>query len=299
MTENDQMPEFEKAKVYGITVAMIFYMVAVSLIYTNGIVSTNSLNPNYIFLFPLGIMVSIVAMSSGISGSNFWVPINVIALNLEPRTSFWLALFTMLFGFGSGVLKHYMQDTLKVKLVVRYAMFSAPGAIIGAMLLPYVKTPLLLMAFGVFVALFGLRMLFVKKAFWGQNEKVTLTVAFIGGLLKGMIATGLGKLLLLRLINHKGVSHPEAIGTAVGVVFLTNIVAVLSILKNEDIQASLINNWEQLFSIMVFVIPAVILGGQIGPRIAKNLPKGLLVKYVGTLLLCISYFMLMRGYALL
>jgi uncharacterized protein len=278
---------------------MLLYVIAVGLFYMNGIVSLSTLNSKYLFLFPFGIVVSIVAMSSGISGSNFWVPLNVIVLNLEPRTSFWLALFTMLFGFGSGVIRHFLQDTINAKYVGRFFMLSAPGAIIGAILLPYIKTSLLLIAFGVFVALYGLRMLFVKNSFLGNNEKATLAISFIGGMLKGMIATGLGKLLLPRLINHKGISHPEAVGTAVAVVFFTNIVAVLSLLSNKDFHASLINNWEQLFSIMVFVTPAVIIGGQVGPRIPKLITKELLVKYVGSLLICISYFMIMRGFALL
>ncbi len=66
-----------------------------------------TLHVKYLLLFPLGILVAIIAMSSGISGSNFWAPINVIVLNIEPRIGFWLALFAMLFGFGSGVIKHF------------------------------------------------------------------------------------------------------------------------------------------------------------------------------------------------
>ena len=114
-----------------------------------------------------------------------------------------------------------------------------------------------------------------------------------------MIATGLGKLLLPRLINCKGVSHPEAVGTVVTVVFITNIVAVLSILCNEDFLTSLKQDWEQLCSIMIFVAPAVIIGGQIGPTIPTLISKEVLMKYVGCLLVGVSYFMVMRGFATL
>ncbi len=280
---------------YSITLVVLFYVIMVSICYTTGTVSVETLHAKYLFLFPLGILVAIVAMSSGISGSNFWIPINVIVLNIEPRISFWLALFAMLFGFGSGVIKHFQQKTINIRLAGRYLLMAIPGALIGTAILPYVQTSFMLIGFGIFVALYGLRLLFIKRAFMPDNEKITLSIAFIGGILKGIIATGLGKLLLPRLINHKGVSHPEAVGTVVTVVFLTNIVAVFSILRHDVFYASLLNNWEELFSIMIFVAPAVIIGGQIGPKIPNCISKEMLIKYVGSLLLIVSFFMIRRG----
>ncbi len=172
---------------------------------------------------------------------------------------------------------------------------AVPGALLGTAILPYVDPSSMLIGFGIFVALYGLRLLFIQKAFMPGNEKITLTIAFIGGMLKGIIATGLGKLLLPRLINHRGVSHPEAVGTVVCIVFITNTVAVLSLLRHEDFYVSLLANWQELFSIMIFVAPAVIIGGQIGPRILSCISKGMLIKYVGTLLLLVSFFMIRRG----
>jgi hypothetical protein len=56
----------------------------------------------YFYLFPLGIAISLLAVSAGISGYNFWIPVYVVWLGIDPKASFWLALLTMLFGFGSG-----------------------------------------------------------------------------------------------------------------------------------------------------------------------------------------------------
>ena len=52
------------------------------------------------FLFPLGVLIGTAGMSSGVSGSNFWIPVYLLWFALEPRTAFWIALLTMLFGFG-------------------------------------------------------------------------------------------------------------------------------------------------------------------------------------------------------
>ncbi len=83
------------------------------------------------------------------------------------------------------------------------------------------------------------------------------------------------------------------------IVFMTNIVAVLSLLRNEAFFTSLKQDWEQLLSIMVFAAPAVVVGGQIGPRIPALNSKEVLIKYVGSLLVGVSGFMILRGLAIL
>ena len=63
-----------------------------------------SLSAQYWVLFPIGVLVATIGTSSGISGSNFWIPIYLLAMGLEPRVAFWTSLLTMLFGFGSGAV---------------------------------------------------------------------------------------------------------------------------------------------------------------------------------------------------
>jgi hypothetical protein len=66
----------------------------------------------YLYLFPVGIIIAILAISAGISGSNFWIPVYLIWLGLDPKTTFWLALLTMIFGFGSGIVKNLRSKTV-------------------------------------------------------------------------------------------------------------------------------------------------------------------------------------------
>ena len=68
-------------------------------------------------LFPIGIIIAILGMSSGISGSNFWIPVYIIWLKIDPKAGFWLALLTMIFGFGSGAIKNILSKTVNWYLV--------------------------------------------------------------------------------------------------------------------------------------------------------------------------------------
>jgi len=80
------------------------------------------INPELWFLFPLGIGLAILAISSGINGSNFWIPVYVIWLGFDAKTAFWLALLTMIFGFGSGVWKNARANLIQWFLVRQYLM---------------------------------------------------------------------------------------------------------------------------------------------------------------------------------
>lgn len=284
-------------KTINICISLMIYFLIILTLHSKGIINIEvSSIKKHIFLFPVGILVATVAMSSGISGSNFWVPIYIGIMEIEPRVSFWLALSTMLFGFGSGVIKNIQMKSIRFDLIKLYIIPAILGAIIGASIQPYVQTKWLLIGFAIFVASYGLHMITSKEINENANEVFTIPVIFIGGTLKGMIATGLGKLMLLRLLRHKNTPSQEVIGTTVFIVFIANVITIAVIpLQNEFFLDGLINDWSHLLNIMIFVAPGVIIGGQIGPPLTRNISKTILKKYVGLLLLLISYFMLMRG----
>ena len=277
------------------SIVALAYAVTIITLYADGIVSFETMSFKFIVLFPIGLFISGIAMSSGISGANFWVPVNLTYLGLDPRLSLWLALFTMLFGFGSGVLKHWKMGNIRFDLVKRYVLITIPGAFLGAKISPYLDIQLILLGFGIFIALFGIHLIMGKKPFLPDGKGITDTIAIIGSILKGIFATGFAKLFLPRLARTVGVTHHQAVGTTVAIVFVTNLAALIGLLNAEAI-VPIEKNWEELFSIMVFIAPSVIIGGQLGPFLLKFIKKErVLFLYVGFLLLFVSYFMIVRG----
>lgn len=88
----------------------------------------------YWFLFPVGIVVAVCAMSTSLAGSNFWTPIYLLWLALEPKLAFWVSLLTMIFGFGSGVYRNLRDRMIDWMLVGRYLAVAGPAALVGALL---------------------------------------------------------------------------------------------------------------------------------------------------------------------
>src|SRR5207249_3076888 len=64
------------------------------------------------FLFPVAITIAIFAMATGVSGANFFAPVYLLWLQLDPQLGFWLSLVSMLFGFSSGLIRNLLQGTV-------------------------------------------------------------------------------------------------------------------------------------------------------------------------------------------
>ena len=250
------------------------------------------------YLFPLAIAVTTVAVSSGIAGSNFWIPIYLLLVGLEPRTAFWAALATMLFGFGSGVVRNLRAGTIDPTTIRRIAPYALPAAAVGALLSKRLPVQALLTAFAVFAVLYGLYLLLAPAStnteppFPNQSANPAprglQAIAFTAGFLQGIIATGAGALLSPSLLRDTRIQPPAAaVGSAVVLVLMCTLVSVTLRIDSALFQA-LRENAGQIATVLAFGAPGAVLGGQLGPRVAGWFPRVLARRYVGGLLVLVG-----------
>lgn len=259
----------------------------------------------YFYLLPLGIIIALLAISAGISGSNFWIPVYVIWLGIDPKTSFWLALLTMLFGFGSGIIRNLKNGTINWPVVRQYLKIAVPFTIAGSLLVPFAPAELLLVLFGSFVIIYGAFLIYRFGFFPRENgpevaetgEKIYWARAALAGFLKGLIATGTGKIIMPCVLRHCKIRTPaEAVGSTVVIIFVVNLFAVLFRLT-PDFISTLAEQKDLIFSIMLWVAPGVIIGGQIGPDVAKKLSERGIRIYVGILLIFVGLLIYLRSFS--
>ena len=79
------------------------------------------------------------------------------------------------------------------------------------------------------------------------------------------------------------------------IVFIVNIFALVSRM-NRELVGTLTESGPYIASVMLWVAPSVILGGQIGPQIAQHLPRNVLRAYVGGLLMVVGGLILIRAF---
>ena len=256
----------------------------------------------YWYLLPIGITIAVLAMSAGISGTNFWIPVYLLWLGFDDRTGFWLALLTMIFGFGSGIVRNLLQKTINWKIVCQYLPYTVVGSLVGTLLVPYAPSRLLLAVFSVFVMTYGCYLVarYFSDKRSGPNKMQIIPHcviyrerAVVAGFLKGLIATGLGKLILPGIIGHKDIrSAAEAVGTTTMIIFCVNCIALVFRLT-PDFTSALVTQGNEILQVMIWVAPGVVIGGQLGPRVATRLSADTIKGYVGALLIIVS---LLIGY---
>jgi len=259
----------------------------------------------YWFLFPTGILVATLSMSSGIAGSNFWIPVYLLWLALEPRVAFWVSLLTMLFGFGSGVARNLLAGTVDARLVGRYLTVAGPAATLGAVASTHLQISWLLLAFAVFVLLYG-ALLIGEFSLDGRQagaplpppQGISWLRGGLAGFLQGLIATGSGIVFLPLLLRHRQDDRPAtAVGSTVVLVFACSLLAVACRIDGALWQA-LVEHRADIAGMLLFAAPGVVVGGQLGPRVAQRLPRRYLRLYVGLLLLAVGGLIAIRASSL-
>jgi uncharacterized membrane protein YfcA len=211
----------------------------------------------------------------------------------------------MLFGFGSGIVRNLKNRTINWFIVKQYLKIAVPFTIVGTLLVPFAPAELLLVLFGSFVIIYGSFLvcrfgLFPRKdepAVSETGEKIYWIRGAIAGFLKGLIATGTGKIIMPCVLRHCKIRTPaEAVGSTVVIIFVVNLFAVLFRLTPGFI-STLAEQKDLIFSVMIWVAPGVIIGGQIGPDVAKKLSKRGMRIYVGILLVFVGLLIYMRSFS--
>jgi uncharacterized protein len=284
----------------------------------------------------VGCVIAVLAMSSGISAGNFWVPVYLLWARFEPPVAFWMTLATMVCGYGSGVVRNLRQGTLVRRVIMQHLPFTIPAALIGGYIAPALDISWLVLLFGLFVLGYGVHMLVTLLKSAGEEpgeqgpdlspplrEKSRMSplspaeryhcrslscreragvrdgaTALLGGILLGLITVGLGELLLPRLLTaRKSLSPAEIVGSTVLLIFVTGLAAAL-VRLNGAFLAALGEQRATLLGAMVFAGPGVVLGGQLGPMVARRLNAHTLRWYVVAILLLVGILMLVRFAAL-
>ena len=197
-------------------------------------------------------------------------------------------------------------------------MVTIPLALVGSWVGGYIDGDYLKIILG--VGLFGIALSFLRapeaqdvvrmddaidEEYGGKNAKTTITtadgeeirytvcntgegrlIAGTGGLFVGMISTGLGELNGYFLLQRCRVPSKVAVATSVLIVALTALSAALGHLyqfvqSDSDVMSTVL-------SIVIFTVPGVIIGGQLGPLLSSRVSQHLLERSLGVLFLLVA-----------
>jgi uncharacterized protein len=257
----------------------------------------------YWFMFPVALAVATMANATGIEGATFFSPIFILLLRLDPRIAIGTALITALFGVGSGLSAYIRSRLIDYQLAAQLLAVAVPLALVGAFLAGRLSPLLLKALFGVGLSLIGVvflrspstretkrwdaatraavpRARARRRLISAQGEEICYTacnvgegmaICGVGGLFMGLIGSGQGGMNNYFLLRRCRVPSPVALATGTFVVALTTLAASLGYsISFLHTGATVL---AQVLSLVIYTVPGVVLGGQLGPQLATRLER--------------------------
>jgi len=285
----------------------------------------------YWFMFPVSICVATTAMLSGIGGAALFIPIFVIIFPilgpeypLHTAAAIGTALMTEVFGFSSGFIGYHRKRLIDFKSAVPFLMWSVPVAIIGATMLGYLHEQDTFLKGAYALLMIVLCPIILRHSLppkpgsspdaAEKNKKENREIRSItdragqtytynapkvgalggattsaGAFLTGLLGVGIGEVIMPQLVkrNH----FPVAVAAATSVFTVIVTIAAASFTQvTALITAGGVNAIP--WNLVCYTIPAVILGGQIGPWLQGRIAQRTMEKAIGGLFGIIGVAML-------
>ena len=276
----------------------------------------------YWYMLPISVLIATIAMAGGVEGSTFFAPIFMLGLGLEPEVAVGVGLMTEVFGFASGLFAYISRRLIDYKLGFQLLVVTVPMALIGTLAAGVIPADILKAILG--MGLFAVATSFlrspdkkevtrlnkmIEQDYGGERAETCITpadgericyrvcnrtegriIAGVGGLFIGMLSTGLGELNGYFLLQRCRVPSKVAIASSVFIVAVTALSASVGhAVKFAQAGDEVLTT---VFKLLIFTVPGVIIGGQIGPKVASRISQHVMERALGILFLLVGALML-------
>jgi len=274
------------------------------------------------FMLPIAIMIATIAMASGVEGATFFTPLFILALGLPAEIAIGTGLITEVFGFASGLFAYNRKRLIDYKLGLSLLVVTVPMALFGTWAAGYVPADILKTILGMGLIAIAVAFLrtpekkevkllddVIEEEYGGEKGETCLVtregkeicytvcnrtegrlIAGVGGMFIGMISTGLGELNGYFLLQRCRVPSAVAVATSVFVVAITALVASTGhFIKFVQTGGETLNT---VLSLVIFTVPGVIIGGQLGPLVASRISQQTLERGLAILFIIVAVLML-------
>jgi len=256
--------------------------------------------------------MAILANMTGIERGMIFVPLFILLFGLSPQEAAGVSMATMVFGLGAGSLAYARQKRIDYRLGLTLLAVSLPGTIVGALLTPYLPAKTLELVLALFLVPLGLRMILrrglgklqpaMQESSYGWRRVWTdrggmefryfirrlplgLLIYFFIGFVAGLLGIGGGAIKVPTLILLLGLPPHIAVATSVFTMALTALVG--------GVTHGAIGHVLPIY--VLYLIPGVLLGSQVGARLAKRAPAAFLAKLLGWIVVLIGFAILARA----
>lgn len=247
----------------------------------------------YWYMFPISVVIAILANSSGFSGGVLFQPIYNLFLNIPIQNAIATGIATEAIGMTSGALRYLWLKMVEVPIGFIMIMLTIPGIVLGNHALMVINADFLKLILGIIIlGLASLQLYTAIKKTFGKKENIPIENIYgkmwippIGGFFSASTGTGICEISQPLLERGLDVKTKRANATAILVEATGDW--ILTIL---NLHAGFIMNELWLFTGL-----GVVVGGQIGPYVSKYLPDRMIKIIFSFSVIIIGVFYIVKG----
>jgi|WetSurMetagenome_2_1015567.scaffolds.fasta_scaffold12578_3 uncharacterized protein len=253
----------------------------------------------------LGFLVAVVASMAGVGGGVVFVPILALGYGFLPVHAVGTSLMVIIFGSISASIGFAWQKRIFYKTGLLLALATVPGSVVGAILASELPADVLGLAFGVFLVIVAIRMLWVngvlrKNRIKQKMRKVIehegdlflnkerlvagVGLGFFGGLASGTLGVGGGILLVPIMALILLMPMHAVVATSMFTMVFTSLSGVFQhwTMGNVD------------FGYALLLVVGALVGAQVGAWLCKRTSGEKLSLIFAVLVLVVSVQMIIK-----
>ncbi|HOO71358.1 MAG TPA: sulfite exporter TauE/SafE family protein [Spirochaetota bacterium] len=247
----------------------------------------------YWYMFPVSIVIAILANSSGFSGGVLFQPIYNLLLHIPIQNAVATGIATETVGMTSGAIRYIWYKMVELPIGFTMIMLAIPGIVIGNHALLVINGDLLKLTLGVIIlGIATMQLVNALRHHFGTRENIPIEDIYgymwvppISGFFSATTGTGICE--LSQPVLEKGLNIKTKRANATAILIEATADWIITIL---NLHAGLIM-WE----LWVFTGTGVIIGGQIGPYVSRYLPEKLIKIIFSIAIIVIGIFYVYKG----
>ncbi len=247
------------------------------------------------YALPVGILIATVVSTVGIGGGVLWMPFLLIIVKLKPDTAVVTSLLIQTAGMGSGTIAFWRKRQIDFRMMAFALVVTIPGVGVGAYLTRTLAPVHLELILGCLTLITALAFVSAQQNYGDTgHQRADLKKAkrygwVIGfmAIASGMLSVSIGEWLVPLMRSKLSLRMGVAVATSVAAVFGTCVLALMF--------HGVMGATADLASLL-WAIPGVIIGGQIGPRIAGRINDRILKELFIFLLTLIGIHLIYNSY---
>ena len=244
---------------------------------------------------PTGIGIATVASAVGIGGGILWMPFLMIMMRLQPETAVLSSLIIQSAGMGSGTAAYGRLKRIDYRLAARLLMITAPGIALGAYVTRITSPAYLELILGLLTLTTAFLFVSSNQLYHDDGQMLINRkdarpyLGFISllSIVSGMLSISIGEWLIPIMRSKMALRMSAAVATSIATIFGTCLLGVTS--------HALMGSQPQ-WSVVGWAVPGVLIGGQIGPRLAERINERKLKDLFVFLLTLIGIHLIYNAY---